>query len=195
MLASFVVVLCTGENHRQHTHKREHKHRRGKEFSYFRRWANALTDLALGRREQMATTPADPVATLREFREYFASTYEANNKLAARIGVRVKTFSDWLAGKYKPNHDSLAKLRAFLDAEARRTASDGIRPIERVPLKIVLPLRKLHYARLCPFCRKTRGKIRSVSRKQFQGVCPKCGATGPVRESQQEAMRAWNGRE
>ena len=138
----------------------------------------------------------DPKTTLREFREYFASTYEANNKLASRIGVRVKTLLDWLTGKYEPNHDSLAKLRAFLNAEAKRNATgDGIRPIERVPLKIVLPLRKLHYARLCPFCRKARGKIRSVSRKQFQGVCPKCGASGPARESQQEAIRAWNGRE
>jgi transcriptional regulator with XRE-family HTH domain len=97
----------------------------------------------------------DPKTTLREFREYFASTYEANNKLASRIGVRVKTLLDWLTGKYEPNHDSLAKLRAFLNAEAKRNATgDGIRPIERVPLKIVLPLRKLHYARLCPFCRK-----------------------------------------
>ena len=139
-------------------------------------------------------TAPDPKTTLREFHEYFASTYEANHKLAVRIGVRVKMFSDWLAGKYKPNHDSLAKLRAFLDAEAKRKAGNGIRPIERVPLKIVRPPRKLHYARLCPFCRKTRGKIRAISRKQFQGICPKCGATGPARESQQEAMRAWNGR-
>src|SRR6266446_6215777 len=29
----------------------------------------------------------------------------------------------------------------------------------------------------------------------FQGVCPKCGASGPRRESHQEALRAWNGRE
>jgi transcriptional regulator with XRE-family HTH domain len=135
----------------------------------------------------------DPKTTLREFREYFASTYEANPKLAARIGVRVSTFADWLTGDREPTGKSLSKLQAFLDAEARRTAVDGIRPIERVPYKIVLPLRKLHYARLCPFCRKTRGKIRSVSRKQFQGVCLKCGATGPKRKSHQEALRAWNG--
>jgi len=34
-----------------------------------------------------------------------------------------------------------------------------------------------------------------VRRKQFQGVCPTCGATGPTRESHQGALRAWNGRE
>ena len=102
----------------------------------------------------MAMSDPDPKTTLREFREYFASTYEANNKLASRIGVRVKTLSDWLSGDREPTGKSLSKLRAFLDAETRRTAGDGIRPIERVPLKIVLPLRKLHYARLCPFCRK-----------------------------------------
>ena len=133
--------------------------------------------------------------TLREFREYFASTYEANHKLAARIGVTVKTFADWLSGEREPMGKSLSKLRAFLNAEARRTAGDGIRPIERVPFKIIQPAKQVRYARLCPFCRKTRGKIRSVSRKQFQGVCPKCGASGPARESQQGAIRAWNGRE
>jgi hypothetical protein len=34
-----------------------------------------------------ATTRTDPKTTLREFREYFASSYEALGKLAARIGA------------------------------------------------------------------------------------------------------------
>jgi hypothetical protein len=29
----------------------------------------------------------------------------------------------------------------------------------------------------------------------FEGVCPKCEAMGPKRESRDEALRAWNGRE
>ena len=40
----------------------------------------------------------DPVATMREFREYFASNYEANHKIAGCMGVTVKTSADWLAG-------------------------------------------------------------------------------------------------
>ena len=137
-------------------------------------------------------TDPDPKTTLRELRDYLAVTYEANHKIAARIGVSVKTFADWSSGDHQPKGNSLKKLRVFLDAEAKRKdTGDGIRPIERVPMRIVWPRRQLHYARLCPFCRKARGEIRTISRKQFQGVCPKCGATGPKRQSQQEALRAW----
>jgi transcriptional regulator with XRE-family HTH domain len=135
-------------------------------------------------------------ATMREFREYLARSYEANHKIAARIGVTEGTLSSWLSAKYRPSGKSLEKLQAFLDAEAkRRDTGDGIRPIDRVPMRIVWPRRQLRYTRLCPFCRKARGEIRSLPRKKFQGVCPKCGATGPKRESHQEAIRAWNGRE
>jgi transcriptional regulator with XRE-family HTH domain len=52
----------------------------------------------------MIMKPMDPAATLREFREYFASTYEANHKLAARIGVSQSTISGWLAGKRLTNY-------------------------------------------------------------------------------------------
>jgi hypothetical protein len=45
-----------------------------------------------------------------------------------------------------------------------------------------------------PFCRGVRGEIRKLREKPFQGLCPKCGATGPKRESHQEALRVWNGR-
>jgi len=90
----------------------------------------------------------------------------------------------------------LARFRTFLDAEAKRPAQgDGIKPIERVPFKIVKRVQQLRYARLCPFCRKARGKIRKLGAASFQGACHKCGATGPERESHQEALRAWNGRE
>ena len=32
------------------------------------------------------------------------------------------------------------------------------------------------------------GRLSSVSQDRFQGICPKCGASGPKRESQQEAL-------
>jgi len=138
----------------------------------------------------------NPKTTLREFREYFDLSCESSREIAARIGVVQWTIWDWLAGKSRPKAQSLAKLRRFLDQEAKRPAQgDGIRSIETVPYKIVRRLQRVRYARLCPFCRKERGKIRKLGAASFQGVCPKCGATGPTRESHQEALRAWNGRE
>jgi transcriptional regulator with XRE-family HTH domain len=138
----------------------------------------------------------DLKTTLREFKEYVDLTYEPTSTIAARIGVTQPRIWDWLAGKSQPKAKSLMKLRRFLDAEARRPAQgDGIRPIEPVPYKIKKPLQQVRYARLCPFCRKARGKIRKLGAGSFQGVCPKCGATGPTRQGHQEALRAWNGRE
>jgi hypothetical protein len=138
----------------------------------------------------------DPKTTLREFREYFDLSCESSLEIAARIGVVKWTIWDWLAGKSQPKTKSLAKLRRFLDEEAKRPAQgDGIRPIEPVPYKIIRPIQQVRYARICPFCRKARGKIRELGATSFQDVCPKCGATRPRREGHQEALRAWNVRE
>jgi transcriptional regulator with XRE-family HTH domain len=138
----------------------------------------------------------DLVATLREFRECFDLSYEPPREFAARIGVAKETIWYWLSGRRQPKAPSLAKLRRFLDAEAKRPIQgDGIRPVEPVPYKITRPLQQVRYARLCPFCRKAWGKIQPIGTKLFQGICPKCGASGPIRESHQSALRAWNGRE
>src|SRR6267154_2348558 len=92
--------------------------------------------------------------TLREFKEYVALSYESPCEIAARIGVKEATTGDWLSGRHPPNAKSLAKLRRFLDNEAKRPAQgDGIRPIEPGPFKIVKPAKQVRYARLCPFCR------------------------------------------
>jgi transcriptional regulator with XRE-family HTH domain len=138
----------------------------------------------------------DPKMTLREFHEYVASSHESHSKIAARIGVSQWAIWNRLIGKQPPTAKSLMRLRAFLDAEAKRPLQgDGIRPIEPVPYKIIRPAQQVRYARLCPFCRKEPGKIRKLGADSFQGVCPTCGATGPTRESHQGALRAWNGRE
>jgi hypothetical protein len=139
---------------------------------------------------------SDPKTTLREFREYFDLSCESSREIAGRIGVVKWTIWDWLAGKSQPKAKSLMKLRRFLHTEAKRPAhGDWIRPIETVPYKIIRPLQQVRYARLCPFCRKARGKIRKLGAASFQGVCSTCGATGPKRETQQGALRARNGRE
>jgi hypothetical protein len=52
-----------------------------------------------------AMTGTEPKTTLRKFREYFASSYEALGKLAARIGVTHPTLADVLA-----NSRALARL-------------------------------------------------------------------------------------
>ncbi len=138
----------------------------------------------------------DPKTTLREFKEYLDLSYESPREFAARICVTKETIWYWLSGRRQPKAPSLAKLRRFLDAEAKRpTQGNGIRPVGPLRYKITKPIQQVRYARLCPFCRKERGKIRKLGAVSFQGVCPKCGATGPKREGHQEALRAWNGRE
>ena len=138
----------------------------------------------------------DPQETLREFQEYLDLSYESPRQFAARIGVAKETICIGFPVDANPKPHRLAKLRRFLDAETKRPLQgDGIRPVEPVPYKITRPLQQVRYARLCPFCRKARGKIRKVGAGSFRGTCPKCGATGPRRESHQEALRAWNGRE
>jgi transcriptional regulator with XRE-family HTH domain len=76
----------------------------------------------------------DLKTTLREFQEYLDLSYESPREFAARIGVAKATIWDWFAGRRQPKPKSLAKLRIFLDAEAKRPAQgDGIRPVEPAP--------------------------------------------------------------
>src|SRR5260221_9386893 len=134
-------------------------------------------------------TEPDLKTTLREFQEYLDLSYESPREFAARIGVAKETNWYWLSGRRQPKAKSLAKLRRFLDAEAKRSLEgDGIRPIEGVPYKITKPIQRVRYARLCPFCRKERGKIRKLGAASFQGTCPRCRAAGPTRGSDQEAI-------
>ena len=84
------------------------------------------------------------------------------------------TLLSWLIAKFHSSAKSLAKLRAFLNAAAKRQPQgDGIRPIEHEPFKIIRPAQQVRYARLCPFCRKERGKIRKLRATSFQGILPK----------------------
>ena len=81
-------------------------------------------------------TEPDLKTTLREFREYIALSYESPREIAARIGVKQATIGDWLSGRHPPKAKSLAKLRRFLDQEARQPAQgDGIRPVEPVTVQ------------------------------------------------------------
>ena len=66
---------------------------------------------------------------------------------------------------------SLEELRMFLTAEGKRSADNGIKPIERVPLKIVLPPRQLHYVQLCPFAERA-GRDPQARRYFVSGCLP-----------------------
>lgn len=93
--------------------------------------------------------------TLREFQEYLDLSYESPREFAARIGLAKETIWYWLSGRRQAKAPSLAKLRRFLDQEAKRPAQgDGIRPVEPVPYKIIRPLPRVRDARLftdkCP---------------------------------------------
>jgi tRNA(Ile2) C34 agmatinyltransferase TiaS len=123
-------------------------------------------------------TDPDPKETLRESREIFTDSYEAQHRLAARIGISHHTSIDVLADSGRPKARTIARLRVFLEAER---AGAGIKPIELVQIKILKPTRYSLYSRLCPFCRKSHGKIQTAGRNKFQGVCPKCGASGSTR--------------
>ena len=54
------------------------------------------------------------------------------------------TLADVPSDSRQPMAKTMVKLRAFLDAEAKRDAGgNGIKLIERVPIKIVMPRREL----------------------------------------------------
>jgi transcriptional regulator with XRE-family HTH domain len=89
----------------------------------------AIVRFSLG---SLVMSEPDPKTTLREFHEYSARSYEPSHTIAERIGVAKVTIWDWFAGRRQPKALSLAKLRRFLDAEAKRPLQgDGIRPAER----------------------------------------------------------------
>lgn len=48
-------------------------------------------------------------------------------------------------------------------------------------------------AETLPVLQSSKGEIRKV-RGGFQGMWPKSGASGPKKESHDEALRAWNGK-
>jgi len=123
-----------------------------------------------------------PKEKLREPREIFTESYEAQLRLAARIGISHHISIDVPADSGKPKARTITRLRAFLDAkEKRNSGGDGIKPIEPVQIKIRKPTRYSLYLRLCPFCRKLHRKIQTAGRNELQGVCPKCEAIGPTR--------------
>lgn len=58
----------------------------------------------------MKRSQTDPEATQREFREDIALSYEANQKIAERIGITVVTPNRFLSAKRVPRTKTLPQI-------------------------------------------------------------------------------------
>ena len=128
-------------------------------------------------------------ALVERLREFVRLNYMTAAEVGRQIGVNDSTVYSRLLGQARPAEPK--RVVAFLDSLPRENGS-GIAP---------LGYRYREYKnwcgipkpRRCPFCKQAKGEIRR-SRGGFFGVCPNCEARGPMRETRDEALRAWNGR-
>jgi hypothetical protein len=67
----------------------------------------------------------DPIATLRELRDYLALSYEANDRIAPRIGITVVTLNGFLSGKHAPQAKTTAKSELFYARRLSEQSSAG----------------------------------------------------------------------
>jgi hypothetical protein len=126
---------------------------------------------------------------VQRLRDFVRFGYVTGSEVARRIGVTDVTVYSWLLGEFRPANPK--RLVAFLDSLPAEKS--GIAPTG-YEYREYKNWRGIPKPRRCPFCKDAKGEIRKV-RGGFQGVCPNCGASGPKRESQDDALRAWNGRE
>jgi hypothetical protein len=128
-------------------------------------------------------------AVVERLREFLRFNYVTAAQLAGRLGIRAETLYAWLQGKSRP--DSPERITAFLDSLPDESGS-GTVPTG-YEYREYKNWRGIPKRGVAPFCKQAKGEIRKV-RGGFEGVCPNCGATGPRRDSQDEALRAWNGK-
>jgi hypothetical protein len=131
---------------------------------------------------------AERDAAVESLREFIRLNYVSAGEVAKRMGFRDETVYSWLSGNSRPAKPEL--ITSFLDslpAEKSGYAPTGYQYRE------YKNWRGIPKPRRCPFCKQAKGEIRKA-RGGFLGVCPNCGGSGPKRESQDGALRAWNGR-
>ena len=129
-------------------------------------------------------------ALVERLREFLRLNYMTGAEVARQLGVRDSTVYSWLQGEFRPANPKL--ISAFLDSMPIESSS-GITPTG-YEYREYKNWRGIPKPRRCPFCKEAKGEVLRV-RGGHQGVCPNCGATGPKRESYDEALKAWNGRE
>ena len=125
---------------------------------------------------------------VERLREFIRLNYTTAAEVARQIGVRDSTVYDWLLRRTRPAEPE--RIAAFLDSLPRENGS-GIAPTG-YEYREYKNWRGIPKPRRCPFCKQAKGVIRK-SRGGLSGVCPNCLASGPKRESPDEALRAWNG--
>jgi rubredoxin len=123
-------------------------------------------------------------AVVEHLREFLRLNYMTGAEVARRMGVRDMTVYSWLQGESRPAEPE--RITAFLKAIPAESGS-GVTP-NGYEYREYKNWRGIPKPRRCPFCKTSKGEVRRV-RGGYQGVCPKCGATGPKRESYDEVLR------
>jgi hypothetical protein len=126
---------------------------------------------------------------VERLREFVRLNYVTAAEVARRIGVRDTTVYSWLQGECRPANPK--RIAAFLNSLPKENGS-GIAPTG-YEYREYKNWRGIPKPRRCPFCKQAKGVIRRA-RGGFLGVCPNCHASGPKRETHEEALRAWNGK-
>jgi hypothetical protein len=128
-------------------------------------------------------------APVERLQEFIRLNYMTAAEVARQIGVRDTTIYDWLLGRTRPAEPE--RIAAFLDSLPTENGS-GIAPTG-YEYREYKNWRGIPKPRRCPFCKQAKGEIRRA-RGGLSGVCPNCYASGPKRETDEEALRAWNGK-
>jgi len=124
-------------------------------------------------------------AAVERLREFIRLNYMTGADVARRIGVRDMTVYSWLQGESRPSNPE--RITAFLSSIPAESGP-GVAP-NGYQYREYKNWRGIPKPRRCPFCKRAKADIR-----RSRGVCPNCEATGPKRESDDEALRAWNGK-
>ena len=143
--------------------------------------------MARKRRSKEETKQVD--ALIERLREFVRLNYVTAAEIAREIGVNDSTVYAWVLGQYRPKNPE--RLAEFLDSLPKENGS-GIAPTG-YQYREYKNWRGIPKPRRCPFCKQAKGEIRRA-RGGFLGVCPNCEASGPKRESYEEALLAWNGK-
>jgi hypothetical protein len=128
-------------------------------------------------------------ALVERLREFVRLNYVTAAEVARRIGVRDTTVYSWLQDECRPANPE--RITAFLNSVPIENGS-GIAPTG-YEYREYKNWRGIPKPRRCPFCKQAKGVTRRA-RGGLAGVCPNCHASGPKRETHEEALRAWNGK-
>jgi len=128
-------------------------------------------------------------ALVERLREFVRLNYVTATEVARQIGINDSTVYSWLLGQTRPAEPK--RILTFLDSLPRENGS-GMAPTG-YQYREYENWRGIPKPRCCPLCKQVKGEIRR-RRGGFLGVCPNCDASGPKRESYDDALQAWNGK-